>query len=60
MVGQGMLLMDSAALLGDPLEGEIRCLQHMLSPQVTFWGLNLLMLIINFGSDGLNHQEHFC
>lgn len=48
IVGQGMLFpMDAAALLGDPLEGEVKCLQHMLSPQVTFWGLNLLLLIIN-------------
>lgn len=48
ILGQGMLFpMDAAALLGDPLEGEVKCLQHMLSPQVTFWGLNLLMLIIN-------------
>lgn len=35
IVGQGMLLlMHTAALLGDPLEGEVRCMQHMLSPQV--------------------------
>lgn len=35
ILGQDMLFtMDTAVLLGDPLEGEVRCMQHVLSPQV--------------------------
>lgn len=38
IVGQGMLFpMDAAALLGDPSEGEVSCMQHILSPQVIKW-----------------------
>lgn len=38
IVGQGMLFsMDAAVLVGDPLEGEVGCMQHVLSPQVMKW-----------------------
>lgn len=38
VLGQGMLFpVGAAVLLGDPLEGEVRCMQHVLSPQVMKW-----------------------
>lgn len=38
IVWQGMLFpMDAAVLHAYPLEGEVRCMQHTLSPQVTEW-----------------------